>query len=121
MKAFFNETNLGKQAMKEEETNHKIGIKTRKYVISLVVDFIGEIFGIGAEAKLIKMTCCELIEIFPSLRCAPSEMGGIVSQYLSLFFSLHNNIFNFIAGFALQSEKKFWFYLQHNQLPKTKT
>lgn len=86
MKAFFNETNLGKQAIQEEKANHKIGMKTRKYVISLTVDFIGEIFGMNAEAKLIKMTCCELIEIFPSLRCAPSEMGGIVSQYLLLIF-----------------------------------
>lgn len=75
------ENNLGKNALKEEETNHKISIKSRKTVISLVADFIEEVFGTDAAAKMIKMTCCELIEIFPSLKYSPSDMHGIVSLH----------------------------------------
>lgn len=74
LKAFFNEINLGKLAIEEETTNHKIGIKTRKNSVSMVVDYIEETFGIDVEIKMIEMTYGKLIKIFPSLKCAPSEM-----------------------------------------------
>lgn len=75
------ESSLGKRALEEEKTNRKIVIKTRKDVVLLVVDFIEEIFGNNAAAKMIKMTCCELIEMFPSLKYVPSDIEGIVRQH----------------------------------------
>lgn len=80
LESFLKETKCGNDAIDEEKCNGALSTKTRQKIVGLVCDFIGELFGPDADPKLIKMTCGEVIEIFPSLKFDPSDIGGIVSN-----------------------------------------
>lgn len=86
MKCFILETKIGEIAIEEENKNKALTPRLRQKVVSLVCDFIQETFGLEAESKLIKMTCVELIEMFPSLKYEQSKIGGIV-RTISICFS----------------------------------
>lgn len=68
----------GIKAIEEEQQKQTLTVKTRQHVISLICDFIQEVFGSQPQPKMIRLTCLEVIEIFPSLKFHPSTIGGIV-------------------------------------------
>lgn len=80
MESFLKETRYGNDAIDEEKRNGALITKTRQKVVGLVCDFIEELFGLEGDPKSVKMTCAEVIEIFPSLKFDPSDIGGIVSN-----------------------------------------
>lgn len=90
MKSFILETKIGEKAFEEENKNKVLTPKMRQKVVSLVCDFIQEFFGLEAEPKLIKRTCLQLIEMFPSLKFETSKIGGIV-WIIDLFLFISPN------------------------------
>lgn len=88
---FILETKIGETAIEEENKNKVLTPNMRQKVISLACDFIQETFGLEAQPTLIKMTCTELIEMFPSLKYEQSKIGGIVRTTSTLFLLISPN------------------------------
>lgn len=72
------ESEVGLVALEESTDKKVLSIPTRKRLMSLVADFIIELYGKKVNVEEVRAVSREVVDIFPSLKVEPSKIGGIV-------------------------------------------
>lgn len=73
------ESKAGQKLLFEYQENLDLITPSRQTLVSLVCDMLMDLSNNEPKPDNIRMLCLELIDIFPSLKVEPSEIGGIVN------------------------------------------
>lgn len=96
LESFLKESMLGQSAIDMHAKTGKLEIKIRQKICGLICDFIEEYFENNAKSEDIRLVCAEIIEIFPSLRVQPSDIGGIVRTNICLISYIFSYLFSLV-------------------------